>query len=70
MTAKVIFNWLIGIFGALSLSGVAMGLYSVFQDFYLADSKNLGSIGFWLFAGCGVAFLICLAVRITLGIVG
>jgi len=70
MPAKIIFNWLIGIFLVISLSGFIMGLYSATSRFQMSEGKVLGKVGMWLFICGGIACIVCLAVRVTLGNVG
>ena len=70
MTAKVIFNWLIGVFLVSTISGIALGIYSVVKGDFIRNPETLARAGTWLFFGCGMACIICIAIRIVLGIVG
>jgi len=70
MPAKTIFNWLIGIFLVTSLSGLIIGLYSVTSRFQMSEGEALGKVGMWLFICGGIACVVCVAVRVTLGNVG
>jgi len=69
MPAKVIFNLLIGIFGILTVVGVIIGINSVVNIWHTEYSDKLARIASWLFFGGGMACVICVAIRITLGVV-
>lgn len=70
MTSKIIFNWLIGIFAVLTAGGFVLGIYSYTHQFYLEKPELWATLGVWLFIGCGIACVVCVIVRITLGMCG
>jgi len=69
MTAKIIFNWLIWVFGGACIVGLLVGLYSVREQHHFeAFEITIGKIAIWLFFGGGIVAMICIIIRITLGI--
>jgi len=46
-----------------------LGIYSVVRGYFLRNQETLARIAVWLFFGCGIASIICLIIRITLGVV-
>ena len=69
MTAKIVLNWLIGIFVGMSIIGILMGVYSAVSAFQIEDPDKMGKIAIWLFVSGGVAACICIIIRIAIGIV-